>query len=152
MTLEQKIRMAMAYAGIHQQVILAKALDISPQNFSKKLKRSSFTDEELGKMAAAMGARYYAGFIFGDALYPVEIPPMEGLRPGEDIAEKALRIRTEIELLAEQDEEAAKKNYDPDLEERLARWYESDEYKAKSAAEKAAWEARVQERMKKLKK
>jgi hypothetical protein len=38
---------------------------------------------------------------------------MEELRSGEDVAEKARRIRAEIELLEEQDEEAAKRD-DPD--------------------------------------
>jgi hypothetical protein len=121
MTVEQKIKMAMAYAGVKQR-ILANAVGISPQNFSKRMQRGSFDDGELSKMAAAMGARYYAGFIFGDALYPVEIPPMEELKPGEDIAGKALHLRAEIELLKEQDEEAAKREY-PDrvkfLEEKL---------------------------------
>jgi hypothetical protein len=155
MTLEQKIRMAMAYSGINSQRVLADAVGISPQNFSKKMRRGSFTDAELEKMASAMGCRYYSGFIFGEAPYTVDIPPLESLKNEDDIAEKALRMRAEMELLEEQDEERAKQD-DPDrvkfLEEKFGTSHETEEYKAQSAAAKAAWEAKVQERVKKLKK
>ena len=151
MTLGQKVKMAMAYSGVKQKD-LSVALGMSPQNFGQRMRRGSFNDEELRKMADVMGARYYAGFFFGDDLYPVEIPPMEGLKTGDDIAEKALHLRAEIELLKEQDEKVIARETEENKEYlgRLREWHESDEYKAQDIAQRAAWEAAVQERMQKL--
>jgi len=65
MTFEQKINMAAAYKGI-SQAELARRVGITPQNFNKKAKRGTFTPEELGTIAEAMGAVYRFGFVFPD--------------------------------------------------------------------------------------
>ncbi|MDD3926819.1 MAG: helix-turn-helix transcriptional regulator [bacterium] len=66
MKMEQKINMALAYMGI-SQAALARAIGMSPSNFNQKIKRDTFTDEELEKMAAALGAIYIpASFEFPD--------------------------------------------------------------------------------------
>jgi len=66
MTMERKIKMALAYRDI-SQAALAREIGMSPSNFNQKLKRNTFTDEELEKMAEALGARYIpAAFEFPD--------------------------------------------------------------------------------------
>ena len=66
MTMEQKISMAIAYKGI-SQAALARNIGMSPSNFNQKLKRDTFSDEELKKMAAALGANFIpASFEFPD--------------------------------------------------------------------------------------
>ena len=46
MTMEQKINMAIAYKGI-SQAALARDIGMTPSNFNQKLKRDTFTAEEL---------------------------------------------------------------------------------------------------------
>lgn len=66
MKMEQKINMALAYKGI-SQAALARDIGMSPSNFNQKIKRDTFTDEELEKMADALGAIYIpASFEFPD--------------------------------------------------------------------------------------
>lgn len=65
MTMEQKVSMALAYKGI-SQAALARALETTPSNFNQKLKRGTFTIEELEKIAKALGAKYFFGFEFED--------------------------------------------------------------------------------------
>lgn len=66
MTMEQKINMAIAYKGI-SQAALARDIGMTPSNFNQKLKRDTFTDEELKKVAIALGATYIpASFEFPD--------------------------------------------------------------------------------------
>jgi len=66
MTIEQKINMAIAYKGI-SQAALARAIGMTPSNFNQKLKRDTFTDEELERIAKALGAAYIpASFEFPD--------------------------------------------------------------------------------------
>ena len=64
-TVEQKIKQAAAYKTI-SQAELARRAGFSPQNFNKKLKRGSFSHEELNKIANAIGAEYTFKFIFPD--------------------------------------------------------------------------------------
>jgi len=64
-TIEQKINMAVAYKGI-SQAELARRVGIAPQNFNKKVKRGTFSHEELGKIAEALDAVYQYGFVFPD--------------------------------------------------------------------------------------
>ena len=45
------------YKGI-SQAALARAIGMSPSNFNQKIKRDTFTDEELKKIADALGAIY----------------------------------------------------------------------------------------------
>ena len=65
MTMEQKVKMALAYKGI-SQAKLAQAMETTASNFNQKLKRESFTVEELEKMAECLGAKYFYGFEFED--------------------------------------------------------------------------------------
>lgn len=65
MTLEQKINMALAYKGI-SQAALARAVNMSPANFNKRLKISKFSQEELEQIATALGGTYTFGFEFPD--------------------------------------------------------------------------------------
>lgn len=65
MTMEQKISMALAYKGI-SQAALAREMGTTPSNFNQKLKRGTFSVEEMEKMATALGAKYFFGFEFED--------------------------------------------------------------------------------------
>lgn len=65
MTMEQKICMVLAYKGI-SQAALAREMGTTPSNFNQKLKRGTFSVEELEAMAAALGAKYFFGFEFED--------------------------------------------------------------------------------------
>ena len=65
MTMAQKINMAVVYKGI-SQAALARAIDMTPSNFNQKLKRETFSTEELSKIAEALGGVYEFGFTFPD--------------------------------------------------------------------------------------
>ena len=65
MTMEQKISMAIAYKGM-SQAALARAIDMTPSNFNQKIKRDTFSKDELEKIAAALGGKYRFGFVFPD--------------------------------------------------------------------------------------
>lgn len=65
MTLEQKINMALGYKNM-SQAALARAVDMSPANFNKRLKTGKFSQEELEKIAEALGGKYVFGFEFPD--------------------------------------------------------------------------------------
>lgn len=65
MTIEQKVNMALAYKGI-SQAELARIVEMSPANFNKRLKIGKFSQEELEKIAEALGAKYVFGFEFPD--------------------------------------------------------------------------------------
>lgn len=65
MNLETKIKMAMTFKNISQSK-LADLIGTSPQNFNKKLKRQTFSPEELEKIAKALGATYHCYFEFED--------------------------------------------------------------------------------------
>lgn len=65
MNLETKIKMAMTFKGI-TQAQLSQMIGTSPQNFNKKLKRETFSPEELEKIAEALGAKYQCYFEFED--------------------------------------------------------------------------------------
>ena len=56
MTMEQKISMALAYKGM-SQASLARAMGTTPSNFNQKLKRGTFTVEELERIAECLGAK-----------------------------------------------------------------------------------------------
>lgn len=64
-TIEQKINMALGYKGI-SQAALARAIKMTPSNFNQKVKRGTFTIEELNNIAEALGATYNFGFTFPD--------------------------------------------------------------------------------------
>ena len=65
MTMEQKISMALAYKGI-SQAALARAVGTTPSNFNQKLKRGTFSVEELERIANCLEAEYFFGFKFKD--------------------------------------------------------------------------------------
>ncbi len=65
MTMEQKIGMALAYKGM-SQAALARAMETTPSNFNQKLKRGTFTVEELEKIGKVLGAKYFFGYEFED--------------------------------------------------------------------------------------
>ncbi|RKJ78384.1 XRE family transcriptional regulator [Butyricicoccus sp. 1XD8-22] len=65
MTIEQKLRMALSYAGI-SQAELARRIGTTPQNLHQRVKRNKFTKEELEEIAAALGGTWRAEFVFDD--------------------------------------------------------------------------------------
>ena len=65
MNIKQKIECALIMANM-SQAELAKRIGTSQSNFSQRLKRGKFTDEELSNIAKALGATYYSGFLFPD--------------------------------------------------------------------------------------
>ncbi len=66
MSKEQKIKASITYSG-KSQATIANEIGMTPSNFSQKLKRDSFTEEELISIAEAMGAKYIpCAFAFPD--------------------------------------------------------------------------------------
>lgn len=65
MNIEQKVYMALAYKGL-SKAELARRVGQTPQNFSKKLKRETLTNDELSKIAEVLGGNYVFGFEFPD--------------------------------------------------------------------------------------
>ena len=65
MTVEQKIKMALAYSGI-SQAELARRIGMSPSNLNQKVKRNTLTKEELEQIATALGGMLRAEFVFED--------------------------------------------------------------------------------------
>lgn len=63
MTLEQKIKMALAYSGI-SQAELARRIKTTPSNLNQKIKRNTLTMEDMEKIAEALGGLWKAEFIF----------------------------------------------------------------------------------------
>lgn len=57
MSMEQKIKTAAAYKGI-SQAKLADLVGMTASNFNQKLKRATFTEEELQAIANALEASY----------------------------------------------------------------------------------------------
>ncbi|MCD7845246.1 MAG: helix-turn-helix domain-containing protein [Oscillospiraceae bacterium] len=62
---ERKIKMAAAYSGMSQAEI-ARSIGMSPSNFSQKLKRDTFTPDEMERIAEALGGKWVARFEFPD--------------------------------------------------------------------------------------
>ena len=57
MSKEQRIKAAIAFSGQSQSKI-AKSIGMTPSNFNQKLKRDTFTDDELIQISKAMGAEF----------------------------------------------------------------------------------------------
>ena len=70
MTLQQKIKMALAYQGI-SEAELARRLETTPAAFHNRMKRGVFSVEDLEQIAKALGGEYYYGIRFEDG-YKVE--------------------------------------------------------------------------------
>lgn len=62
MNISEQIKILCAYKGI-SQAELARLTGQSPQNFSSKLKRESFTVKDLEQIADAVGATFEHRFI-----------------------------------------------------------------------------------------
>lgn len=62
-TLQQRVKASCELAGM-SLTELAEKLDMSQQNFSKRLKVGKFTQEELEDIAEALGAKYISVFEF----------------------------------------------------------------------------------------
>lgn len=65
MTIEQKLKMVLAYSGT-SQAELARRIGTSPSNLNQKVKRNTLTNEELSQIAAALGGTWRAEFVFED--------------------------------------------------------------------------------------
>ena len=65
MAMEQKINMAASYRGM-SQAALARAIGMTPSNFNQKIKRDTFSMEDLEAIASALGAVYISAFEFPD--------------------------------------------------------------------------------------
>ena len=65
METEKMINMALAYKGI-SQAELARLMGTTSSNFNQKIKRSTFTREELETIAAALGGVYNSFIEFPD--------------------------------------------------------------------------------------
>ena len=68
MSKEQKIKTAAAYKGI-SQAKLATEIGMTASNFNQKLKRDTFTEDELILIAKALGATFSpCAFVFPDGM------------------------------------------------------------------------------------
>ena len=65
MTIEQKLKMALAHIGI-SQAELARQIETTPSNLSQKIKRNTLTKEELEQIAEVLGGVWKAEFVFDD--------------------------------------------------------------------------------------
>ena len=65
MTIQQKITAACIVAGISQNELAGK-MGTTSSAFSQRMKRGKFTDEDFQKIALALGAKYFSGFVFPD--------------------------------------------------------------------------------------
>ena len=67
LTMEQKINMATAYKKI-SQAELARLIGMTPSNFNQKIKRDTFTVEELELIGEKLDGKYFFGFEFKDGM------------------------------------------------------------------------------------
>ena len=65
MNIEQKIKVALAHAGI-SQAELARRINTTPSNLNQKIKRNTLTNEDMNQIAAALGCQWQAVFILSD--------------------------------------------------------------------------------------
>jgi len=65
LTIEQKLKMALAYFGI-SQAELARRIGTTPSNLNQKVKRNTITKEEMEQIAVALGGKWRAEFVFED--------------------------------------------------------------------------------------
>lgn len=64
-TIQQKIDMACAYAGI-SKAELARRLGSNINAFSQRLKTGKFSDKDFAEISKVLGAEYYSCFKFPD--------------------------------------------------------------------------------------
>lgn len=65
-TIQQKIDMACAHAGISKAELSRKLGYATPQAFQKRYKTGKFTQEELEEIAKATGGKYVSLFQYPD--------------------------------------------------------------------------------------
>jgi transcriptional regulator with XRE-family HTH domain len=65
MTIEQKINMVAGRCGISQAEI-ARRIGTTPSNLSQKVKKGTLRQDDMEAIASAVGATYWAGFMFPD--------------------------------------------------------------------------------------
>lgn len=65
MTVEQKIKMAIARSGISQSE-LARRMGQTPSNLNQKIKRGTLTQDEMNQIAAIVDGVWVAEFHFDD--------------------------------------------------------------------------------------
>lgn len=65
MNTSEQIRVVCVRSGISLSE-MARRINQSPQNFCAKLKRNSFTIEELNQIASAVGAEYFQYFVLSN--------------------------------------------------------------------------------------
>jgi transcriptional regulator with XRE-family HTH domain len=65
MDFSKKVKMALAYKGM-SAASLARALGISPQSLSVKMKKNTFTQKDAERIAEALGCEWQPKFIFPD--------------------------------------------------------------------------------------
>lgn len=63
MSIEQKIKTALAYTGI-SQAELARRLNTTSSNLNQKIKRNTLTMEDMAQIAEAIGCTWKAEFAF----------------------------------------------------------------------------------------
>ena len=61
----QKVKMLLAYKD-KTQADLAEILNTSPQNLSQKMRRNTLSDEDMEKIATALGVRWRVEFVLPD--------------------------------------------------------------------------------------
>lgn len=62
MTIQEKIEVACLLSKI-TKTELGRRIGLSQSSMSQRLKTGKFSDEDFNKMAEALGAKYYSGFI-----------------------------------------------------------------------------------------
>lgn len=67
MQIEQKLKMALAKAGI-SQAELARRLGTTPSNFNQKVKRNTLTNEDMEEIARLLGATWESHFVYDDGI------------------------------------------------------------------------------------
>ena len=65
MTIEQKLKMVLAFSNV-SQAELARRLGTTPSNLNQKVKRNTLTNEELEQIANALECTWRAEFVLND--------------------------------------------------------------------------------------
>ncbi len=65
MTIEQKLKMALAFFNV-SQAELARRIGTTPSNLNQKVKRNTLTNEELEHIANVLGCTWRAEFVMND--------------------------------------------------------------------------------------
>lgn len=67
MTLQKKIKMALAYVGM-SEAELARLIDTTPSAFNQRMKTGKFSSDDMEKIAEALNATFFYGFKFDDGV------------------------------------------------------------------------------------